>query len=79
MILLRAIGLTFSPKLESITTPTLILCGEDDLLTPPKYSQFMSDRIPNAKLSIVPQSGHMVMLEQPGIVGDLISQFMNDF
>ncbi len=66
-------------ELESITTPTLILCGEDDLLTPPKYSQFMSDRIPNAKLSIVPQSGHMVMLEQPGIVGDLISQFMNDF
>ena len=66
-------------ELESITTPTLILCGEDDLLTPPKYSQFMSDKIPNTKLSIVPQSGHMVMLEQPGIVGDLISQFMNDF
>lgn len=65
-------------ELKSISTPALILCGEDDLLTPPKYSQFMSEKIPNAKLSIIPQSGHMVMLEQPGAVGELISQFMND-
>lgn len=66
-------------ELESITTPALILCGEDDLLTPPKYSQFMSEKIPNAKLTIVPQSGHMVMLEQPGVVGGLITQFINEF
>ena len=64
-------------ELESISAPALILCGEDDLLTPPKYSQFMSEKIPNAKLTIVPESGHMVMLEQPGVVGDLISQFIN--
>lgn len=66
-------------ELESISTPALILCGEDDLLTPPKYSQFMSEKIPNAKLFIIPQSGHMVMLEQPEVVGGLITQFMNDF
>ncbi len=66
-------------ELESITTPALILCGEDDLLTPPKYSQFMSAKIQNAKLSIIPQSGHMVMLEQAEIVGGLISKFMDDF
>ena len=65
-------------ELKSISTPALIVCGEDDLLTPPKYSRFMSDKIPNAKLTIVPKSGHMVMLEQPGMVGDIISQFMND-
>lgn len=65
-------------ELESISAPVLILCGEDDLLTPPKYSQFMSEKIPNAKLTIIPQSGHMVMLEQPGVVGDSISQFMKD-
>ncbi len=66
-------------ELESISAPTLILCGEDDLLTPPKYSQFMSEKIPNAKLFILPESGHMVMLEQPEIVGGVISQFVNDF
>ena len=64
-------------ELESVSAPALILCGEDDLLTPPKYSQFMSEKIPSAKLTIVPESGHMVMLEQPGVVGDLISQFIN--
>ena len=66
-------------ELESISTPALIVCGEDDLLTPPKYSQFMSEKIPNAKLFLIPQSGHMVMLEQPEVVGGLITQFMNDF
>ena len=66
-------------ELESITTPALILCGEDDILTPPKYSQLMSDKIQNAQLSIIPQSGHMVMLEQAGIVGELISKFIDDF
>ena len=66
-------------ELESITTPALILCGEDDILTPPKYSQLMSDKIQNAQLSIISQSGHMVMLEQAGIVGELISKFIDDF
>lgn len=66
-------------ELESISIPTLIVCGEKDLLTPPKYSQFMFEKIPSAKLFIVPQSGHMVMLEEPGIVGELISRFIYDF
>ena len=66
------------PELESISTPALIVCGAGDLLTPPKYSQFMSEKMPNAKYFVVPQSGHMVMLEQPDIVGDFIAQFIND-
>lgn len=65
-------------ELESISIPALIVCGEEDLLTPPKYSQFMSDRISNAKIFLVPQSGHMVMLEKPRIVGNLISQFIDE-
>lgn len=65
-------------ELESITTPALIVCGGEDLLTPPKYSEFIAEKISNAKLFIVPQSGHMVMLEHPGIVGDFITRFIND-
>ncbi|MDE0331984.1 MAG: alpha/beta hydrolase [Nitrospinae bacterium] len=66
-------------ELETISTPALIVCGEEDLLTPPKYSEFMAEKITNSKLFIVPQAGHMVMLEQPGLVGDYISRFINDF
>ncbi len=66
-------------KLESISTPALILCGEDDLLTPPKYSQFLMDKMSHAKLSIISKAGHMVMLEQPRVVGDAISQFLGEF
>ena len=65
-------------ELESISTPALIVCGAEDSLTPPKYSRYMSEQIPNAQFFVVPQSGHMVMLEQPAIVGDFILKFIND-
>ncbi len=64
-------------EVKSVSVPALVICGEDDLLTPPKYSQFLHDNISDAKFSIIPQAGHMVMLEQPSAVGALISQFVH--
>jgi pimeloyl-ACP methyl ester carboxylesterase len=47
-----------------IAAQTLIVCGADDLLTPPKYSQYLHEKIQNSKLIIVPGAGHSVMLEK---------------
>ncbi|MDY6826254.1 MAG: alpha/beta hydrolase [Bacillota bacterium] len=63
-------------KLSSIALPTLIICGSDDRLTPPKYSHFMKDTIPCSSLEIIPGAGHMVMLEQPDKVNRVISRFV---
>lgn len=46
-----------------IDIPTLIICGKDDKMTPPELSQFLSDSIPGAQLSLIENAGHMVMLE----------------
>ncbi len=51
-------------KVGQISIPTLVIVGEEDSLTPPKYSTYLDDQIPNAKLVVVPKAGHSVMLEQ---------------
>jgi len=51
------------PVLERIET--MILVGEDDLLTPAQHSRDMAEQLSTAELVILPDSGHMVMLERP--------------
>lgn len=59
-----------------ITTPTLILCGEADRMTPVKYSQFLHEQIAGSQLVVVPGAGHMVMLEQPAAVAGVVAGFL---
>lgn len=51
--------------LHAIRVPTLVLCGRQDILTPPILHQEMADSIPGARLVIVENSGHLAPLEQP--------------
>ncbi|MBI5932460.1 MAG: alpha/beta hydrolase [Chloroflexi bacterium] len=62
-------------RLAEISKPTLILCGADDILTPVKYSEFLHSHIANSRLVIVPDAGHMAMLEAPQTVADEIGAF----
>lgn len=63
-------------QVRRITAPTLILCGEADRLTPPKYSQYLSQEIAGAQLHLFADAGHMVMLEQPQRVTEVIADFL---
>ena len=64
-------------QLSKISAPTLIVCGINDKMTPPKYSELLRDNIPNTRLEIVANAGHMVMLEQPEMVANLLADFLN--
>jgi len=63
-------------RLGEIRCPTLVVCGEDDRLSPPKYAHFLKDNILGARLALVPHAGHMVMLEQPEVVNLAIEEFL---
>jgi pimeloyl-ACP methyl ester carboxylesterase len=67
----------FNEQLELISQPTLVVCGEDDKLTPVRYSQTLARTIPDTRLEIIPQAGHMVMLEKPDEVSRIISDFIS--
>jgi pimeloyl-ACP methyl ester carboxylesterase len=62
-------------KLDRLEMPALVVCGSADRLTPPKYSEYLRDHIPNATLQIIEGAGHMVMLEQP----EQLSQALREF
>jgi pimeloyl-ACP methyl ester carboxylesterase len=63
-------------RLGEIRVPTLILCGMLDRMTPPKYSQFLSERIANSRLHLIEGAGHMVMLEKPDEVNNIMKDFL---
>jgi pimeloyl-ACP methyl ester carboxylesterase len=50
--------------------PTLIACGDHDLLTPMEYSESMSNALPKSDLEIVGDAGHLVQLEQPEAISE---------
>ncbi|MBN2550901.1 MAG: alpha/beta hydrolase [Anaerolineales bacterium] len=64
-------------RISQIQRPTLILCGEEDRMTPVRNAQFLANNIPGAVLKIIPQAGHMVMLEQPQEVAKSITTFLS--
>lgn len=64
-------------RLPSIQLPTLIVCGELDGMTPPKFSQSLSEKIPNAQLHWIEKAGHMLALEQPEPVARLLKDFLD--
>lgn len=65
-------------QVKSIKVPALVICGEEDQLTPVKYSRFLSEHIEGADLFLVPGAGHMVMLEEPKVVANAIREFTKE-
>jgi pimeloyl-ACP methyl ester carboxylesterase len=64
------------PTLGSIRCPTLVLVGDGDELTPPERAAEIAAGIPGARLTTVPQSGHMSTLEQPDEVARALLEWL---
>jgi len=54
-----------TPLAAKVRAPTLILGGADDLMTPPRLSNELAAAISGARAQILPDTGHMLMLEEP--------------
>jgi 3-oxoadipate enol-lactonase len=53
------------PDLPGVKTPTLVLVGAEDVLTPVDQSIEMAKLIPNAALKVLPRGGHAMLAEYP--------------
>ena len=56
--------------------PTLIACGDHDVLTPVVHSEEMADALPDSDLLIVGGAGHLVQLEQPELINDALVELV---
>lgn len=75
--LLAMLGRTdTTANLEKINIPTLLICGEQDALTPPAVMKEMFYKMKNAGLVEIKNAGHMTPIENPEEVTNAISAFL---
>ncbi|MEU3984293.1 4-carboxymuconolactone decarboxylase [Streptomyces sp. NPDC026672] len=65
-------GFDVRPELGRIGIPTLVLVGSDDQVTGPAEARTLVAGIPDARLAVVPGASHLVPVEQPAAVTDLL-------
>ncbi|HEX2543626.1 MAG TPA: alpha/beta fold hydrolase [Ramlibacter sp.] len=65
------------PHLASVRCPVLVMCGEDDRLTPPERSREIASLVPHARLAIVPRCGHMLTMERPEVVNGELAEWLS--
>jgi pimeloyl-ACP methyl ester carboxylesterase len=66
----------FRPMLAGIACPTLVVCGREDALTPLAFHEEIARAVPNARLAIVENCGHLSTLEQPVAINDLLRDWL---
>ena len=66
-----------NPMLREIRVPTLIVCGTEDVLTPPADSEAMQRAIPGSCLEIIPKAGHLANLENPEAYNAVLRNFLS--
>lgn len=65
-----------TPDLAAIDVPTLIIVGEDDVLTPPSEAHAMHGAIRHSEIAQIPHCGHLSPMEQPAAVNAAIRAFL---
>ncbi|MCA9916424.1 MAG: alpha/beta hydrolase [Anaerolineales bacterium] len=62
--------------LPQINLPTLVVSSQHDQMTPPKFGEFLAAQLPQAEFALLAQVGHMMMLEAPEAVAQLVHAFL---
>ncbi len=58
-------------------TPTLVVAGSRDAVTPVRHSRRIAARIPTAELTVFARAGHLVMLERPAELNHLLESLLD--
>ena len=63
-------------QLGKIVLPTQVLCGSDDVMTPVKYSDYLTEHMQNARKAVISGGTHFVQMEKFKKVNEEIESFM---
>jgi poly(3-hydroxyoctanoate) depolymerase len=70
-------GWTSLPWLHRVSAPTLVLTGGSDPVVPPINARILGARIPNAVVEVVPNAGHLMLLDHAEACADSITSFLD--
>ena len=65
-------------RLAEIDAPTLVVVGDQDIVTPPERSQALAAGIPNAQLATIADAGHLANQQRPEAFNAVVADFLGD-
>lgn len=71
-----AAGTTFGGVDGQVDAPTLVLHGTEDNVVDTRNAQALADRIPGARVELIPGTGHLFFWEQPDAVVRIVTEFL---
>lgn len=63
--------------LHEVKVPTLVIAGENDLITPPLNQRIFAQLIPGAEFKIIPEGSHCPQMEKPAAVNAILAEFLS--
>jgi pimeloyl-ACP methyl ester carboxylesterase len=69
-------GFDARARLSEIRVRALVVCGDKDRMTPPKWSHYLNTNILGSELFFVKDSGHMLPIEKPEPLSGLVQSFL---
>ncbi|MCS5666956.1 MAG: alpha/beta hydrolase, partial [Dehalococcoidia bacterium] len=63
-------------RLSAMKTPTLMLTGGADLLSPPAMMKLVAEQIPNCQFEVIPEAGHAAFYERPEVWNQFVLEFI---
>lgn len=60
---------------SNIKVPTMVVCGEDDKITPVPEAEYIHNNIPNSSFKLIPKTGHLCFVENPTTFSNYIIDF----
>jgi 3-oxoadipate enol-lactonase len=68
----------FRRAITRVKIPTLVLCGAEDIATPPELGRELAGLIPGARFSLIEKAAHLPCIEQPEAVAQRMMQFVRE-
>src|SRR6478736_1542052 len=68
--------LRLESALATLPVPTLFICGDHDPLAGPDVGRDLTTRMPDARIIVIPDAGHIPHLDQPDAVATALNQFL---
>ena len=72
----RAVATYTDEELRAVSTPTLLIWGEDEAFFPAAHGERAARLIPNARLEVIPGAGHLPFMEKPEVFCRLVEEFL---
>jgi pimeloyl-ACP methyl ester carboxylesterase len=61
-----------TPRLGQVAHPTLLIYGDADLIAPPRVGRLLLDKLPNARLEVIPDATHDLEIDYPDLIAAMI-------